>query len=197
MPIRKGHGNGRGTPRVEVLPADEQPLGIGAPAREPAPPEPAGVRDSSGRITDRQYARELARRGGLARAAKAKQLRALSGLGLRGALPESLRPFLDDAEQFAVAEVARLANDCGGGTCPPNASALVQQAALAMAGSRAAYASGDVVTGSRLGAEVRSCLLGARELTVREAETRKASETARNGGRPAINPRFLTGGGES
>ena len=36
---------------------------------------------------------------------------------------------------------------------------------------------GDLLTGSRLGAEVRSCLLGARELCVREAQ-----------GRPRQNP---------
>jgi hypothetical protein len=64
--------------------------------------------------------------------------------------------------------------------CPPNAAALVQQAALAMAGSRAAYGTGDVATGARLGAEVRSCLLGARELCVREAESRP------KGSRPSL-----------
>jgi hypothetical protein len=196
MTIRRGHGVGAAFPRVEVLPADEQPRGVPAPSSEPRPPEPGDVRRSNGSIADRSFARELGRRGGLARAAKAKQLRALTGLGLRGAVPENLRPFLDDAEQFAVHEIQRLAEDCGGGVCPPNASALVQQAALAMAGSRASYAAGDVVAGSRLGAEVRSCLLGARELCVREAETRQAGETFRNGGKPKIQKRFLLGEGE-
>ena len=196
MAIRSGHGNGAGFPRVEVLPPDEQPRGIPAPSREPPPPEPDAVRRSNGSIADSCFARELGRRGGLARAAKAKQLRALSGLGLRGALPEKLRPFLEDAEQFATHEVQRLAEECGGGVCPPNASALVQQAALAMAGSRASYAAGDMVAGSRLGAEVRSCLLGARELCVREAETRQAGETLRNGGKPKIQKRFLMTDGE-
>jgi hypothetical protein len=192
---RQGHGKGRGVPRIEVLPVDEQPLGVPALAAPKKPAEPAGARRPNGQLADRHFASELARRGGLARAAKAKQLRALAGLGLRGALPEALRPFLEDAEQFSSHEVERLAQECGGGVCPPNAAALVQQAALAMAASRSAYAVGDLVTGSRLGAEVRSCLLGARELCVREAESRRAGETVRNG-RPAIAPRFLVGGAD-
>lgn len=172
MAIRTGHGKGTGTPRVEVLPADEQPVGLAAAAGPAAPPERAGARRSNGTVADRSLASELGRRGGLARAERSRQLRALRGLGLHGEPPEALRPYLVDADEYAVSEVARLARECGGGTCPPNAAALVQQAALAMAGSRAAYAVGDTVTGARLGAEVRSCLLGARELCVREAQSR-------------------------
>jgi hypothetical protein len=52
----------------------------------------------------------------------------------------------------------------------------MQQAALAMAASRAAYAKGDLALGAKLGAEVRSCLLGARELCVREAQSRPDPE---------------------
>jgi hypothetical protein len=172
MALRNGHGNGAGVPRVEVLPVDEQPAGLAAPASVPPPAEPAGARGPGGRLADRTFASELGRRGGFARAERARQLRALRGLGLHGEPPEALRPYLIDADEYAAAEVARLARECGGGTCPPNAAALVQQGALAMAGSRAAYASGDLVTGARLGAEVRSCLLGARELCVREAQSR-------------------------
>jgi len=172
MALRSGHGRGSGSMHVEVLPVDEQPVGIPAPARAMSPALPAGGRDASGRFADRQFASELARRGGLARAAKANQLRALSGLGLHGATPAALAPYLDDANQFAESEVGRLARECGGGVCPPNAAALVQQAALAMAGSRAAYAEGDAATGAKLGVEVRQNLLGARELTVLEAKAR-------------------------
>ena len=172
MTLRNGHGNGRGVPRIETLPSDEQPIGLPGPASEPPPPEPAGARHPNGQLADRAFASELARRGGLARAEKARQLRSLQALGLRGARPESLRLFLDDADEFAAHEVARLARDCGGGVCPPNAAALVQQAALAMAGSRSAYAAGELALGAKLGAEVRSCLLAARELCVREAQSR-------------------------
>lgn len=176
MALRSGHGNGAGVPRIEVLPADEQPVGVPAPAGLPVPAEPAGLRDDAGRIADRQLAVELGRRGGLERARRATQLRALRGLGLHGEPPESLREYLPDADEFVLHEVARLARDCGGGVCPPNAAVLVQQGALAMAGSRAAYASGDLATGARLGAEVRSCLLGARELCVREAQARPRTD---------------------
>jgi hypothetical protein len=44
MTLRTGHGNGKGTPRVEVLPVDELPVGIQAPA-SPVPP-----RDAAGRL---------------------------------------------------------------------------------------------------------------------------------------------------
>jgi hypothetical protein len=121
----------------------------------------------------------MGRQGGLARAAKAKQVRALTGLGIIGATPEWLRPYADDADQFCKAEVDRLARECGGGTCPQNAAILVQQAALAMAGSRAAYASGDVAGGAKLGVEVRQNLLAAREITVLEAKARPQSLASR------------------
>jgi hypothetical protein len=41
-----------------------------------------------------------------------------------------------------------------------------------MAGSCAAYATGELALGARLGAEIRSNLLGARELCVRDAQVR-------------------------
>jgi hypothetical protein len=113
-----------------------------------------------------------AKLGGLARAAKARELRALTGLGLRGATPADLSPFLDDAHEFAASEVKRMALECGGGICAPNAAALVQQAALAMAASRAKYAMGELSEGAKLGVEVRQNLLAARELCVREAQAR-------------------------
>lgn len=169
------HGNG--APRIETLQADEQSAGVPAPGASVASLQAPTLKRSTGRITDSQTAAELGRRGGLARAAKAKQLRALSGLGLLGATPESLKPFLEAANQFAAAEVERLARECGAGVCPQNAAALVQSAALAMAGSREAYSRGDTTTGSRLGVEVRQNLLGARELTVLEARGRKQSAT--------------------
>ena len=92
MALRNGHGNGAGVPRVEVLPADEQPRGIPAPAGPPAPPLPEVARRSDGTVADRQAAIELGRRGGLARAAKAAQLRALTKLGLLDASPDILKP---------------------------------------------------------------------------------------------------------
>lgn len=164
--------HGQAALRVETMRASDQPVGVPAAARAPTPAEPAGGRDANGRFTDRQLASDLARRGGLARAAKAKQLRALTSLGLLGATPESLKPFLEAANEFADAEVERLARECGGGVCPQNAAALVISAALAMAGSREAYSRGDATSGAKLGVEVRQNLLAARELTVLEAKSR-------------------------
>jgi len=177
--LRSGHGSGAGSPRVEVLPADEQPVGVPAPGGSVPRAQAAGARRSNGQIADSQAASELGRRGGLARAAKALQLKALTGLGLLGATPEVLRPYLDAANDFAEAEVERLARECGGGVCPQNAAALVLAGARAMAGSCAAYATGDLALGGRLGAEIRSSLLGARELCVREAQARPR-ESARD-----------------
>ncbi|MEP7049453.1 MAG: hypothetical protein ABJB12_03830 [Pseudomonadota bacterium] len=171
------HGND--SLRVETLQADEQAVGVPAPGVTAPPLEAAAQGRVNGRIADRLLAQELGRRGGDARAAKAAQLRALTGLGLRGATPAALAAFLDDANAFAEAEVERLARECGGGVCPQNAAALVQQAALAMAGSRAAYAAGDAVTGAKLGVEVRQNLLGSRELTVLEAKSRPQAPAAR------------------
>lgn len=178
MALRSGHGTGAGVPRIEVLPVDEQPVGVPAPADPPKPPASADPRRRAGKIADRSLASELGRRGGLARARKAKELRALNGLGLLGATPEVLRPYLEAAEEFAVAEVQRLARECGGGVCPQNAAALVQAAARAMAGSCAAYAAGALALGAKLGAELRQHLLGARELTVREAQGRPKQSAA-------------------
>jgi hypothetical protein len=48
-----------------------------------------------------------------------------------------------------------------------------------MAGSCAAYATGELALGSKLGAEIRSNLLGARELCVKEAQSRPR-ESARD-----------------
>jgi hypothetical protein len=122
MALRTGHGNGAGVPRIEVLPADEQPAGIPAPSEPVAPPVSADLGRSNGRIADRQLAVELGRRGGQARAAKAAELKALTGLGLLGATPDVLRPYLDAANEFASSEVQRLARECGGGVCPQNAA---------------------------------------------------------------------------
>lgn len=56
MALRQGHGNGAGTPRVEVLPPDEQPY---AEAGEAAPL--ATGRDAAGKIRSSAAARAMAR----------------------------------------------------------------------------------------------------------------------------------------
>jgi hypothetical protein len=193
MALRAGREERTGAPlRVEVLPADEQPVGVPAPTEPARPQEAVGMGRSSGKIADRSLAAELGRRGGQARAAKARELRALSGLGLLGATPDVLRPYLDAALEFAVSEVERLARECGGGVCPQNAAALVQAGARAMAASCAAYAAGDLALGAKLGAELRQHLLGARELTVREAQSRPKQSA-----RDQLTARILAGRGST
>jgi len=181
--------HGKDRLRVETLQADEQQEGLAVPVAVASgasqPLEAVTINRSSGRVADRLAAAELGRRGGQARALKATQLRVLEGLGLRGATPASLSPYLDDANQFAAAEVTRLARECGNGVCPQNACALVQQAALAMAASRAAYAAGEALAGAKLGVEVRQNLLGARELTVLEAKAARPIDPTARWIRPA------------
>ena len=168
MALRTGHGNGKGSPRIEVLPVDELPAGIPAPASEPTQAPPPAERDAAGRLLAGHTARELARRGGHARAAKARQLKALQGLGVRGT-PEWLGPYLTDALAFAAAEVARLAQNVGGGLCGAAPSSMVQTAALQLAASRAAFSKGDLKMGSQLGNDSRQNLLAAHELCAKEA----------------------------
>jgi hypothetical protein len=179
MTLRHTHG----AVRVETLQADEQPAGVPAPGATRNAPEARRGRVGGGKLASShegsQEASRIGRLGGLERARRAKQVRALEGLGLVGATPEWLRPYADDADQFCKAEVERLARECGGGVCPQNAAILVQQAALAMAGSRAAYASGEVAAGAKLGVEVRQNLLAAREITVLEAKARPHSPASR------------------
>jgi hypothetical protein len=77
MTLRTGHGTGRGSLRVEVLPPDELPAGTPAIAREARPRD----RGEAGRFAP---GNALARAGGKATAGKS---RLASKLGLR-ALPE-------------------------------------------------------------------------------------------------------------
>lgn len=190
MAIRTGHGKGAGQPRIEVLPADELPAGIVAPrvtitaylqARRAAqsgshPPELAAPKRAPPRHAHTSdVAREYGRKGGLARAEKAKALRVLADLGLRGEAPALLAPYIEDARQFATAEVERLAMTVGAGFCGASPASIVGSAALALAASKAAYAAGNAVLGSRLADSSRQGLLAAHELCAKEA---KALSTA-------------------
>ncbi len=65
MALRAGHGNGRGSPRIEVLPADEQPQAL-----HPAPIE----RDGKGKVRSSEDARRLAKLPRRARAGVPKSI---------------------------------------------------------------------------------------------------------------------------
>ncbi len=93
-------------------------------------------------------------------------------LGLRDVVAPDLLPYLADAAEFAEHECTRLAQVVGGGVCGTAPSVLVQTAALQVAGSRYAFAKGDLVTGSRLGDAARANLLSAHDLCAKEAAAR-------------------------
>lgn len=179
MTLRTGHGNGAGAPRVEVLPVDELPAGLAAPSGPSEPVRAAALsavkRTSGGTVADAESARNLGRLGGLAKAEKVRKLALLETLGLQS-LPDELAPYVVAAEEFATAEVERLARTVGGGICGAAPASLVQSAALQLAASRAAFAAGDATQGSRLANDSRQNLLAAHELAAREAKARPQAE---------------------
>jgi hypothetical protein len=184
MAYRSGHGNGGGVPRIEVLPVDEQPDGVPAPKRQPCAALTGPLRrGADGRFADREAAREAGRRGAAAKASKraerANAPRIAQGLGLRDVTAEELAPYLGDAHALVEHEVARLAATVGGGTCGAGPASIVGSAALQLAGSRCAFARGDVATGSRLANDSRQNLLAAHELCAREAKSLRDHDTPR------------------
>jgi hypothetical protein len=133
-------------------------------------------REAGGKVIDPESAAILGRIGGFK---KAERDRALADtptlvrkLGLRGAVAESFLPYLDDAEEYASAECERLAKLVGGGECGMGPASMVQSAALQLAGSRFAFAAGDLITGSRLADASRANLMSARDECAREAQSR-------------------------
>lgn len=171
MTLRSGHGNGRGVPRIEVLPADELPAGVPGPARPPA------TRDASGRFLPGPGTREIARKGAKA-AHEARQLAQLLGLWDP---PEGhpYAPYLRLSREWRDAHISQLAATVAGGAVGPGPASVVSSAALQLAASR--YLSdlgaqlGDskmLLDASRLADSSRQNLLAAHELAAREAAAR-------------------------
>ena len=177
MTLRTGHGNGAGSPRIEVLPADELPEGVPAPAREESPAD----RGDRGKFAE---GNSLAASGGRARAGHTRLARRLR-LGETFADPR-FEPYAAAARGFRRAHVTMLATTVGGGFCGPAPSSIIASAALQLAGSRFAFeVLGDMVLGSRLADASRQNLLAAHELCAREAVAR-----SHNGSSGAIPPGF-------
>lgn len=177
MTLRTGHGTGAGSPRVEVLPADELPLGVQATPQVPA----RGERRPDG--TFAPGARTVQAAGGRATAGKT---RLAAKLGL-STLPEQsdFAPYRRAAATFRRVQCAELARTVGGGMCGPGPSSVVASAALALAWSRyfsdQAAAQGDpelALRSARLGETSRQHLLAAHELCAKEAAARKAQAPA-------------------
>lgn len=178
MALRSGHGNGAGSPRVEVLPVDELPAGVPAPAR------PAPERDPSGRLRAGPGTSELARAGGRA-AHQARQLGQLLGLWEPPG-GHTFTPYARLAREFRDDHMAKLAESVGGGVVGPGPASIVSSAAMQMAASRFAYdraaETGDLegfAAASRLADSSRQNLLAAHELCAREAEARRTTGPGR------------------
>lgn len=172
MALRSGHGSGAGTPRIEVLPADELPAGLPANAG-PLSPSQRGPR---GRFAE---GNTESKKGGESRAGKT---RLADRLGLR-ALPDgaAFAPYKASAVSFRRAQCAALAATVGGGFCGPAPSSFVASAALQLAWSRylsdvaAETGNGELaIQSSRLANDSRQNLLAAHELAAKEAAARPA-----------------------
>lgn len=164
MTIRTGHGNGAGSPRVEVLPVDELPAGVPADARHESPTD----RGERGKFAE---GNALAAAGGRARAGHSRLARKLR-LGETFADPR-FEPYAAAARGFRKAHVTALARAVGGGHCGPAPASIIASAALQLAGSRFAFeVLGNMALGSRLADASRQNLLAAHELAAREAAAR-------------------------
>jgi hypothetical protein len=126
MALRKGHGNGAGVPRIEVLPADELP--------DPLPAKPElPARRENGTLADSASAKALGALGGLAKANKRKLLQ---GMGLAHVAEDNVfHPYYKAAEAWLDATIAIYAAMCGG-ALGPGPSALLGNAAICLAMSR-------------------------------------------------------------
>ncbi len=164
MTLRTGHGNGRGTPRIEVLPVDELPAGVPGEARTESP-------------TDRGECGRFARGNGLAVAggkANAGQCRLAHRLNLGDSFADPrFAPYARSAKVWRNAQLRQLAATVGGGFVGPGPSSVIASAALQLAASRFAFeVLGDLVLGSRLANDSRQNLLAAHELAAKEAQAR-------------------------
>lgn len=173
MTLRKGHGNGAGQPRIEVLPADELPAGIPCDARSEHP----GDRGEHGKFAP---GNSLARVGGTRRQGITRLAARLS-IGNLTADP-AFQPYLRSAKCFRRAQCAAIARDVGAGVCGPAPSSIVASAALQLAASRYLFdlaTAGDPAlfhVASQLANASRQNLLAAHELAAREAKSRVETE---------------------
>jgi len=163
MALRTGHGQGAGSPRVEVLPANELPAGVPAPAREQSPSD-RGKRGKFAR------GNTLASAGGRSRAGKT---RLATQLGLSSVVSDpTFRQYKTAAEAFKRAQVASLAQSVGAGYVGPGPASIVASASLQLAASRWCFDRGEHQLGSKLANDSRQNLLAAFELVAKEAKAK-------------------------
>jgi hypothetical protein len=177
MTYRSGHGTGRGTPRIEVLPVDELPAGVPAPARPPVD------RDPSGKFVPGPGTAALASLGGKARQ-EAAQLASL--LGLWEAPPDHpFAPYARLGREWRDAHMDQLAATVGGGSVGPGPASVVSTAAIQLGASRwlsdVGAQTGDakaLLDASRLADASRQNLLAAHELCAKEAQAKPTQSLA-------------------
>lgn len=160
MTLRTGHGAGKGTPHVEVLPPDELP---------PASPEATARadRDAAGRFAAGNSV------------ASARKLRPTKGGALAAAVVDpAFVPYARWGKRYAAHRRAELAK-LHGGSISAGVGALVESEALAMAASRfvhqRAAETGDADMFKRaaaLATESRQAALAGWELAARESASR-------------------------
>jgi hypothetical protein len=163
MALRKGHGNGAGVPRVEVLPPDELP---------PASPS---IADRPDRGPDGRFLPgNRAQRSKLVRPGP----RGFAGL----AVDPAFRPFQRWGRRYAAHRRAELAA-AHGGTLSAGVGALIESAGAQLAASRFLQAraseTGDPALfrqASALSNDARQNELAAWELAAREAQARRTHE---------------------
>ena len=173
MPIRKGHGKGAGTPHVEVLKPGKLPPAV------PGEPAPV-VRRSNGTIADSATARELGKRGGLARL---KKIRLLDGLGLsQFAKDSAFEPYWRAGNDLVIQFLENLAKQAGG-ALGPIPSSILSSAAYQHAGGKWMMDKGFELNdpalaklGSSMLNDSRQNLIAAFELAVREAMARRPQD---------------------
>lgn len=181
MTVRKRHGKGAlygAGPVVETLPVDELPRGVQAPEVATAGRE----RDERGRFLP--GARRAQAAGGRARK---NRTRLAAQLGISDlAEAGDFRPYLEAAEDFIRTQSGYLAAQFAAGELPPDAGAIVVQAAWKLAAAAClnarAVRDDDVKLferARRLGDSGRQDLLAARELAA------KAGQASRNRRGPA------------
>lgn len=201
MTLRRGHGRGAGSPRIETMPLDEALAGV-PDVRGPVTSARADQlrediaatrvalaaveRGKGARIAPGESARLLARLGGLQRslnceldrlaAERASELATLASELLPGMLASDAEfaRSLPLALDFVRVETAELAQLVGGGTCPNGPASMVVSAALQMVASRVLFARGDFRTASALANDSRQNIAAAHEYTAKLATARRA-----------------------
>jgi hypothetical protein len=173
MPVRKAHGRAKAAGRTVVVETNLKDL----PRGVPAPLSPAAVRDPRKRFEPltrgSPEAHALALKASRAATEKRNRIKALKDLGFPDGPPEWLGAYVDAAREFCDRICADLAQHVGGGGCPTYAAVMVQNAALALAASRAAYTIGDdPALAARLADSARTQVLTAWELAARGARAK-------------------------